>query len=142
APIVAALSPLFEKPAAPSNLTRSTMTPTAISIKWRDNSINEDVFQIRHRTGADAWTIVQVPWGTRSWTLDGLTLGQTHTFEVQSCSYVAESCSDWVSLSVVHPQPPAAPSNVHLVQIRVSLKGHLTRYYSLQWDDNSNNEES
>jgi hypothetical protein len=148
APIVAALSPLFDKPAAPRNLIRGTMTPTAISIKWIDNSINEDVFQIRHRTGANAWTTVQVPWRTQSWTLDGLTLGQTHIFEVQSCSYIAQSCSDWVPLSVVL-QPPAAPSNVHFARIRVpriNVPGGVPRPsyidYSIQWNDNSNNEES
>ena len=133
-PIVAAITPLFDAPVAPGSLTR-IMSPTAIEIDWRDNSTNEDLFEVHYRTAISNWTTVQLPWGSRRWTLGGLTLGQTYTFEARSCSGVIQVCSQWSAITVVH-RAPAAPSN-----LRVHKGYGLYRPPYLQWNDNSLDED-
>ena len=43
-------------PAAPSNLTATPVTPTVVSLEWRDNSPDETSFRI-HRSTIPGFTV-------------------------------------------------------------------------------------
>ena len=89
---VQALSGVTGAPNAPSNLTATAISPTSISLSWRDNSANETGFIIEQRNSSGVFVFVRtVAANTTSAIVDGLVGGQTATFRVRATNASGDS---------------------------------------------------
>ncbi|HEX6085258.1 MAG TPA: NF038122 family metalloprotease [Thermoanaerobaculia bacterium] len=76
--------PQPQPPAAPSNLTATAVSTTSIRLNWTDNSNDESEFRIEQRVGASFVDIGSAPANSTSFTVTGLTPGQTATFRIRA----------------------------------------------------------
>ncbi len=88
-------------PAIPSNLmVDGSPAPTSVKLKWTDNSINEDKFNIERKlTTANgyAYTVWTVGTDITSYTDTSAVPGTTYDYRVQACAGV--NCSDYTYLT-------------------------------------------
>jgi hypothetical protein len=146
-------TPNVAGPAAPSNLTAALLSnPTRIRLTWRDNSNNENLFQVWRSTNGGAFTQIATVIRTTSQRLGtggtvsysnttGLAAGNTYAYYVIAVNTVPNP--DQVSgasntASVALMGPPAAPSNFSAQAINVGTTDNVI----FNWTDNSNNEAS
>ena len=138
-------------PIAPTNLTASILlNPTRAQLTWRDNSNNENLFQVWRSTNGGTFT--QVGTVTRTTTqrtatggtvtfTNSITAGITYTYYVIAVNTApspdqASAASNTVIVTVI--PAPAAPSN--LAGFAVRTTSATTDRVTLTWTDNSNNE--
>ena len=136
-------------PNAPTNLTATLLlNPNRAQLSWRDNSNNENLFQIWRSTNGGAFTQVgtvnrsgaqrTATGGTVTFTNNNLTAGSTYAYYVIAVNTVpnpdqSSAPSNTATVTVTVPALPAAPTNLRVTATtRTSI--------SLAWNDNSNNE--
>lgn len=76
--------PQPQPPAAPSNLTATTVSTTSIRLNWTDNSNDEAEFRIEQKAGSSFVDIGSAPANSTTFTVTGLTPGQTATFRIRA----------------------------------------------------------
>ena len=134
-------------PTAPSNLTATlAFNPTRAQLSWRDNSNNENLFQVWRATNNGTATMIGTvtrsnnqrtsTGGTVTFTNANLASGNTYTYYVIAVNTVPNPDTFSVpsnTASVTVPTAPAAPSNLRVT-------GVTQTSVSLAWNDNANNE--
>ncbi len=144
---VATVTTPVPPPAAPSNLTATLLSnPVRAQLTWRDNSNNENLFQVWRSTNGAAYTQVgtvnrtaaqrTATGGTVSFTNNNLVAGNTYTYyivAVNTATAPAQSSLPSNTASVTLPALPAAPSNLRVTTVTQTS-------VSLAWNDNSTNE--
>ncbi len=140
-------------PVAPSNLTATVLTnPTRVQLSWRDNSNNENLFQIWRSTNGGAFTQIATvnrsaaqrtaTGGTVNYTNNtNLTAGNTYAYYVIAVNTAitpnqASVASNTASVTLAGP--PLAPSGLTLSAVATGT----TATVNFSWLDNSNNETS
>ncbi len=139
-------------PIAPSNLSLSQPVSSAsryISLKWSDNSSNEDKWNIaRKLSGTTSWVSINQISGSNitSYIDSNVTVGTYYDYGVQAC-LSGTGCSEYSILERIiipssttdNPQTniaPVAPSNITKEIIYSSGKPNI----KITWKDNSTNE--
>lgn len=122
-----------ETPAAPSGLSGSGTSTSAVQLSWTDNAGNEEGFRIERLVGS-TWTQVgsvgaNVTW----WQETGLSSGTSYSYRVRA--YNASGNSAYSNTASVSTQQaaPNAPSNL-------SALAASSSQINLSWSDNSSNE--
>jgi hypothetical protein len=134
-------------PNAPTNLTATLLSgPVRAQLTWRDNSNNENLFQVWRSVNGGAFTQVgtvnrsntqrTATGGMVTFTNNNLTAGNTYAYYVIAVNTVPnpdQLSAPSNTASVTLPTLPAAPTNLRVTAVtRTSV--------SLAWNDNSNNE--
>jgi titin len=124
-------------PAAPGNLTATTVSNTQINLAWQDNSTNEDSFRIERKSGAaGAFALVTKLGANVTNYSDNKLKGNTaYFYRVRALNGGGQSSYSNEATAKTLPNPPAAPS--HLTAVTLS-KSQIT----LMWQDNATNEDS
>lgn len=161
ASVVTARAPLFERledrqllstvqyaPSAPSNLTASASSSTAIALHWSDNSTRETGYKIERSTDDKTFTQINtVGANVTSYTSGNLTKGKKYYYKV--CAYEGSLNSTFTNVASATPgtssgssvssttvsttTPPQAPTGLTAsVVSSTSVK--------LTWKDNSTRE--
>jgi Fibronectin type III domain len=126
--ILAATAPL-----APSSLTSGTVTTTAVTLNWLDNSTNENGFRIYTVDAAGVRTLVTtVAANVKTATIAGLTAATSYTFQVDSFNIGGANSSNTVLATTL--ALPLAPSAV------AGTLSTTTRTINVSWVDNSADE--
>lgn len=121
-------------PAAPSNLSASAPSSTAVSLSWTDNSDNESTFVLERAAAVDGpYSQVATPAANATGYSDaGLTKNTTYYYRIGAQNAVGTSAK--VSASVTTPNTlPTAPSGL-------SASAQGTSQVDLTWADTSDNE--
>jgi galactose oxidase-like protein/glyoxal oxidase-like protein/fibronectin type III domain protein/Kelch motif protein len=142
AKIIAINAGALPLPAAPSNLSATTVSAGQIDLKWSDNASNEDGFKIERCQGSGCTNfaeITQVGAGVVSYSNTGLASSTSYSYRVRAFnlngnSDYSNTASATTSAGTPAPGPPAAPTN--LISVAVSQ----TRI-DLSWTDSSANED-
>ncbi|MDD5225123.1 MAG: SUMF1/EgtB/PvdO family nonheme iron enzyme [bacterium] len=126
-------------PAVPSTLKGVAVSSSEIDLSWKDNSNNEDEFQIERKTGAGgAYALVGTVGANRTTYQDsGLTCGTTYSYQVRAYNGMGDSNYSIETIVTTKPcplGPPTAPSALTATVISTSKIG-------LSWADNSDNEQ-
>lgn len=123
-------------PAAPSDLTTTTISQTQIDLSWVDNSSNEDNFVVARGdvSGGPYTDIVTLPANTTTHSDTGLTDSTTYYYFVRAVNATGYASTPEVSGTTL-PFPPAAPSGLAAVAVSQTQ-------INLSWTDNANNEGS
>jgi titin len=120
---------------APSGLTATRITQSAIDLAWVDNSTNELGFYLYESLNGSTFSIIEVLGiGATTASVKGLTQDRNYWYRVQAFATGSTSAfSNTVALRTL-PTIPTAPSNLSL------LVGG-TSQIQVSWTDNSNNEQ-
>lgn len=122
-----------ETPAAPTDLTFTSVSRNSITISWKDNAGDESGFRIERKTGSGSYTqIATVGANVTSYTNTGLTANNTYHYRVRAYNSVGNSAFSNEITAVATDQPPA-PSDL---RITAGSGGSVT----LNWKDNAPNE--
>jgi hypothetical protein len=147
---VATVTTPLPGPAAPSNLNGTLLSnPLRARLTWRDNSNNENLFQVWRSTNGGAFTQVgtvtrtntqrTATGGTVTYT-QNVTAGNTYSYYVIAVNTVPNPDQASVpSNTVIVATTPAAPSNLAGQAVRIPGNNTLDRV-TLTWADNSNGE--
>ncbi len=132
APVVAAFrSGPQSPPAAPTGLTATTASVTAISLQWTDASADETGFALERSLDGFAWSeIATLPAGSSTFLDEGLQLGTTYFYRVRAYNSLGYSTYSNVASASPAELPPAAPTNLNASAISSSL-------IDLAWTDAS-----
>jgi FtsP/CotA-like multicopper oxidase with cupredoxin domain len=135
-------------PAAPSNLTATLLSgPTRVQLSWRDNSNNENLFQVWRSVNGGTFT--QIATVTRT-NAQRTATGGTVTF-TNTGTFVAGSTYAYYVIAVNTvpiPNQSSTPSNTATVTVtglpaaptNLRVTGVTRTTISVAWNDNSNNE--
>ena len=133
-----AATQLCDPPAAPSNLTASTFSQQAITLKWADNSSDESDFHIeRSPDGSAGWLeVLRVgAMATRAYD-PNLTCGKTYYYRMRAHRNADGQYSSYSNIASAATQacsPPTAPSGL------VANAASQTQI-NLDWTDASSDE--
>lgn len=119
---------------APSGLTATAASTTAMNLSWTDNSDKETGYAIERRIGAAAWSQIATTAANATAYVDSsLASGTTYDYRVRAM-IGGEAASDYSNVASAMTQMVAAPPS-GLGATPVS-----TSRIDLNWTDNSNNE--
>ncbi|MCB2204625.1 fibronectin type III domain-containing protein [bacterium] len=123
--------PLY-KPATPTSLTASTLSPTKVMLRWTDNADNESEYIIERQKDASPWEEAAADtMNATQHTLIGLQPEALYTFRVKAVNWVFESdYSDEVQITMPEFK---APTELKVADISSSEIG-------LVWVDHADNE--
>lgn len=123
--------------AAPSGLSGSATTSSAVGLSWTDNASNETGFNVERSTDAVNWGgIATTSANTSSYYDSGLSASTTYYYRVRTFNYGAYSAYTNIATSTTKDNPPADPSDLSLS----TTVGTSTADVTLTWTDNSTNE--
>ncbi|MDP2855383.1 MAG: CFI-box-CTERM domain-containing protein [Smithellaceae bacterium] len=119
-------------PAAPSGLSASTVSATAINLSWTDNSTNETGFKVEMKTGAGGSysQLGTVSAGATGANITGLTEGTTYYYRVRAYNADGDSAYSNEANAITLP---AAPSGL-------SASSASATSINLNWTVNSSSE--
>ncbi|WP_333155762.1 fibronectin type III domain-containing protein, partial [Microcoleus sp. SVA1_A1] len=107
----------FGPPAAPSNLTASSNSPTQVNLSWSDNSNNETGFHLQRRAGSGNYDwFLDLPANTTSYVNTGLSAGVTYTYKILAGNAVGvsafsnEASATTQGIPVIVNPPVGSPS--------------------------------
>ena len=114
-------------PAAPSNLTATAASATAVNLAWLDNSSFEDGFKVqRSDNGGSTWTTLAATVVGTAYQDTGRTAGATYQYRVYAVAGpVVSAYSNVAGVSMV----PQAPSNLTATAASATV-------VNLAWQDN------
>lgn len=144
---VAPVAPPAGGVAAPSNLTATLLNnPNRAQLAWRDNSNNENLFQVWRSTNGGAFVQIATvnrsaaqrtaTGSTVSYTNTGLVAGNIYAYYIIAVNTVPnpdQFSAPSNTVSVALPPIPAAPTNLRVTGVTQTT-------VSLAWNDNSTNE--
>ena len=112
-----------QPPAAPSNLSATTFSSTAVDLQWIDNSADETGFEIEsRRDGGDFETAATVDADLDSDRLDGLASGTDYDFRLRAINSGGGSdYSNQASATTLGEAPPSELTATTLASDRVRL---------------------
>jgi len=122
-------------PAAPGNLTATTVSYNRINLAWKDSSDNEAGFKVERRIGA-AGTFVEaarVGANVTSFADTGLAGNIKYFYRVRAYNIAGHSPYSALASATTLPNPPEAPNNFVAVLVTHNR-------INLSWQDNSNAE--
>jgi len=123
-------------PAAPGNLTATTISSSQINMTWVDNSSNEAGFKIERKTG-NAGTFAQIATvgaNVTNFSSTGLNSNTKYFYRVRAYNSGGNSAYSTSIDATTLPQAPAAPANLTAaVMINLQIK--------ILWKDNAFNED-
>ncbi|MDD5194775.1 MAG: fibronectin type III domain-containing protein [Candidatus Omnitrophica bacterium] len=121
-------------PAAPTNLTATTVTSTQINLAWIDKANNEAGFKIeRAVAGANYTQIGTVAANITVYNNTGLNANTTYDYKVRAYNNAGNSTYSNTASASTAQVFPQAPSNLQATAVSSSQ-------INLNWQDNSNNE--
>jgi fibronectin type 3 domain-containing protein len=125
-------------PTSPSNLTATALSASSIQLNWKDNATNEDRMIVeQYVASSNAWQIVAtLAANSTSFLNTGLTAGTKYTYQIRAANDVGSSQPSNAASATTPSVPalaPAAPTNL-------TFSGSFF-IATLNWTDNSNNEE-
>lgn len=121
-------------PAAPSGLGVVNLWARKADLRWTDNSNNEANFHVEKSTdGMNFFAADMTGANDSDSRIDGLLPRTRYYFRVRASNNAGYSAYSNVITLDTPDEPPAAPSNLHLVNL-------WARKVDLRWIDNSNNE--
>lgn len=123
----------FSIPIAPTNLVVTAVSSSSIRLTWKDNSANENEFEIEKFLDSAFVLIDNVPANTTSYLDEDLTESTTYFYRVRSINTAGASAYSSQASGTTFTPPPAAPSG--LVATALSASEIL-----LTWKDNSDDE--
>jgi FtsP/CotA-like multicopper oxidase with cupredoxin domain len=143
-------------PVPASNLTATLQFgPTRVQLSWRDNSNNENLFQVWRSTNGGAFVQIATvnrsngqrtsTGGTVTYTNNNsLTNGSTYAYYVIAVNTVpnpdqASAPSNTASVLVTLPLPPTAPTGLAGAAVRIT-GNNFQDSVTLTWTDTANNE--
>ncbi|HEX5875607.1 MAG TPA: fibronectin type III domain-containing protein, partial [Pyrinomonadaceae bacterium] len=124
-------------PAAPANLTATTVSSSQINLSWTDNSNNENGFKVEQSTDGTTFTqIAMLGSNSVSFSATGLSASTTYHYRVVSFNDAGNSAFSNTASATTSGAPPvsiAAPSGLTATAVsRTQI--------NLSWTDNSGNE--
>lgn len=118
---------------APTNLTATAITSSAISLSWTDNATGEDGYKLERKIGTGPYTeITTLSANATSYTNSGLTDGTLYTYRVRAYNTIPADSS--YSNSAVTVTPLNSPTGL----TATALSGSQVK---LTWADNSQSED-
>jgi hypothetical protein len=115
-------SPAGPPDAAPSNLTATVVTASRIDLAFRDNSTNEEGFEIfRSTDGGPFVSIQQLDSITHSYSDTGLTGNTQYTYRVRATNSVGNSLFSNDASGLTFPTKPAGLHSTALSQTSIRL---------------------
>ncbi len=136
--IISITTPAVPPPNAPSSLRTTNVRASYVSLRWNDNSNDEEKFELeRSNISGDGFSVIATLSANQTtYTDNGLTPTTTYYYRTRAYSqYGYSTYSNELSVATTALQPPVAPTNLSASDI---TKNSLLLY----WEDNSNNEES
>jgi subtilisin family serine protease len=131
------VSPPPTPPAAPSSLTATATSSSAINLTWTDNANNEDGYTVERSTDNATFTqIASIAANSTNYSDTGLTASTTYYYRVRAFNSAGNSAYSNTASATTQsppPTPPAAPSNL-------SASATSSTAINLTWTDNANNE--
>lgn len=110
-------------PAAPSNLTLTSVSTSQIDLTWKDNAGNETGFQIERSADGNAFTkIADVAANTVKYENAGLAMNTLYYYRVRAVNAIGTSAySNVSSVKTQNIPPPNAPLNFTAVPISLDI---------------------
>jgi fibronectin type 3 domain-containing protein len=124
-------------PAAPSLLTAAAPTSDRVNLAWRDNSNNEEGFEVERKVGSGAFVLLSTTAANATSLADRqVQPNTTYTYRVRASNSGGKSAysNEATVKTPALPAPPTAPS-------ALTVTAASTSSLRLTWQDNSNNEE-
>jgi len=123
--------PLY-KPATPTNLTVTTLSPTKVMLRWTDNADNESEYIVEMHEDADPWQEAATDtMNATQHVLTGLHPESLYTFRIKAVNWVLES--DYSNEVQITMPEFKAPTELKVADISSSEVG-------LVWVDHADNE--
>ena len=122
--------------AAPTSLTATAASSSAINILWTDNSTDETGFSIERKTGASGTygQVATVNANVKSYSSTGLTANTTYYYRVRAINgSIYSAYSNEAHSTTQNPPPPTAPTGLTATAASSSV-------INLSWTDNSTDE--
>ncbi len=123
-------------PTAPSNLTAEVLTNNFVSLKWKDNSNNEEGFKMERKEGDNGQWEVFTTTQKNIWSGSGAFAPKINTlyyYRIKAYNPAGESAYSNEVSAIITVTIPTAPSNLKAEAISSSKA-------KLSWSDNSDNE--
>jgi fibronectin type 3 domain-containing protein len=121
-------------PAAPSGLSATAVSSTAIRLEWTDNSSDETRFEIQRRQGSASFVAVaNVGESVTAYTDNGLEPATAYDYRIRACHDSGCSAYTGASATTDDPPPPAPPS-------ALSATATSRDRIAVTWSDNSDDE--
>jgi hypothetical protein len=93
--------------AAPTSLNWISASSTQISLRWKDNATNEQVYIVQRAAGVGAWqTVATLAANATSFVNNGLAAGQSYAFRVYAVGAAAISAYSNTASAVTRPATP------------------------------------
>lgn len=124
-------------PAAPSNLTATNPSQTALQILWQDNSTNETGFSLERAVGNGTFAVIQTTVANVTSYLDNvLTPDTLYRYRIRAFNAAGNSAYSNIATGTTLPVPPPVPSAPSALTAQQTGNRDVT----LAWTDNANNE--
>lgn len=124
-------------PAAPTNLSATTVSSSQINLSWTDNSNNENGFRVEQSTDGTTFTqIATLGSNSVSFSVTGLSALTTYHYRVASFNDAGNSAFSNTASATTSAAPPALPTAPSALTATAVSRTQI----NLSWSDNSGNE--
>lgn len=121
-------------PAAPGNLSATTVSDSQLNLNWTDNSGNESGFEIeRSQDGTNFSKIAEVGGNTTSYSSDGLNANTQYWYRIRAKNNGGNSAYSNVANATTRDVAPNTPQSLSATPVS-------NTQINLNWTDNSGNE--